>query len=120
MTELYLIAHKVRGELAFDIAERMVCSECHGTKEFTTGAAFHDCNECDSQGFWWIIPTSGHRAYPYASKECEWDELSVGLPPDDLPDHYAHCASPTIIRHRLEALLAALPPAPVKQFKRRF
>src|SRR5258708_9323898 len=118
MSELYLIAHKVRGELAFDIAERMVCAECQGNS--STGRDPYVCFECDDLGYWWVIPTSGHRAYPYANKECEWDELSVGLPPDDLPDHYAHCASPTIIRQPLQDLLPALPPAPVKQFKRRF
>lgn len=42
MSELYLILHKVRGEPAFDIAEKM---EVEGEE-------------------WWIIPTSGHRAYP--------------------------------------------------------
>lgn len=42
MSEPYLILHKVRGEPAFDIAEKM---EVEGEE-------------------WWIIPTSGHRAYP--------------------------------------------------------
>jgi len=110
MSELYLIAHKVCGEPAFDIAERMECPLCHSV----------GCVECDGLGYWWIIPTSGHRAYPYANTECEWDELSVGPPPANLTDHYAHSASPTVIRQRLEDLLASLPPAPVKQFKRRF
>ncbi len=40
--EPYLICHKVRGASAFDIAIRM---EVNGE-------------------FWWIIPTSGHRAHP--------------------------------------------------------
>ncbi len=83
MSALYLIAHKVRGEPAFDIAERMVCPLCDSA----------GCPECDD-GFWWIIPTSGHRAHPYAHKECEWDALSVGLPPSDLPDHYPVAAEP--------------------------
>ena|SRR5579871_4801829 len=57
MSDLYLIAHKVRGEPAFDVATRIQCPEC----------SIEDvkaCTECDCTGFWWIIPTSGHRAYP--------------------------------------------------------
>jgi hypothetical protein len=41
MSEPFLILHKVRGEPAFDIAEML---------------------EMDDD-VWWIIPTSGHRAY---------------------------------------------------------
>jgi hypothetical protein len=41
--ELYLILHRVRGEPAFDIAARLDIGSAGG----------------------WIIPTSGHRAYPY-------------------------------------------------------
>lgn len=41
--ELYLIAHKVRGAVAFDIAIQM---------------------EMDD-GVWWILPSVGHRAYPF-------------------------------------------------------
>ena len=63
---MYLIAHKVRGERAFDVAE------------------------LDGNG-WWIIPTSGHRAYPYWTYKLvdlfAYD--NVGQPPDDLRDHYA-------------------------------
>lgn len=40
--QLYLIAHKVRGELAFDIAIQLEIGD----------------------GVGWLIPTSGHRAYP--------------------------------------------------------
>lgn len=43
MTELFLIAHKVSGELAFDVATPLQIGEERG----------------------WIIPTSGHRAYPF-------------------------------------------------------
>lgn len=76
----YLILHKVRGEPAFDIAEPM---------------------EVDGER-WWIIPTSGHRAYPYwhckmtdlghfdfnlgyqgLSEPAEWYPMPV-----DWPDHY--------------------------------
>ena len=71
MTELYLIAHVVRGQPAFDIAEQM---------------------EVEDE-VWWIIPTSGHRAYPYWSTAL--DEPIHGYitelcpdPPTDHPDHY--------------------------------
>lgn len=66
----HLILHKVRGEPAFDVAQ-----------ELEVG------NET-----WWIIPTSGHRAYPFQ----KWpvnelfalggtEILSI---PEDWPDHY--------------------------------
>lgn len=82
MTEPYLILHKVRGDPAFDIAEKL-----------TVG---------DEEG--WIIPTSGHRAYPI--RHWKLDDLVDGSdcgsfhPMDllnydeapaliaDLPDHY--------------------------------
>lgn len=70
----HLILHKVRGEPAFDIAEKLLIGDEEG----------------------WIIPTSGHRAYPYV----EWplgsvlpagavdpDNLKYAIPPD-WPDHY--------------------------------
>jgi hypothetical protein len=56
MTDLYLIAHKVRGEPAFDIAQHMTCPKCDLGDPF--------CSACDGAGHWWIIPTSGHRAFP--------------------------------------------------------
>ena len=65
MTDLYLIAHKVRGQPAFDIAER--------------------CDDMDSEGDpgpWWIIPTSGHRAHPYWSQHLD----QLGAVKDDVPD----------------------------------
>jgi hypothetical protein len=43
MEELYLIAHRVRGEVAYDVAQRWLLS--NGQER-------------------WLIPTSGHRAYP--------------------------------------------------------
>jgi hypothetical protein len=64
MSELYLIAHKVRGEPAFDIAVKMEMAD----------------------GCWWIIPTSGHRAFPYW--HCGFVPLETGPMPADLPDHY--------------------------------
>ena len=66
MSELYLIAHKVRGEPAFDIAVKM--------------------------GDWWIIPTSGHRAYPFwwgYDLERAIDMGVLDTMPADLQDHYA-------------------------------
>jgi hypothetical protein len=45
VTDLYLILHKVRGEPAFDIASKLQIGDEEG----------------------WIIPTSGHRAYPRAN-----------------------------------------------------
>ena len=69
---MYLIAHKVRGEPAFDIAEPMQVGD----------------------ETWWVIPTSGHRAYPYwTSKLEDWDvweiwEKQMPSMPLDLRDHY--------------------------------
>jgi hypothetical protein len=99
MSELYLIAHKVSGEAAFDVALRMDCPECeHGTRSEETDMGWEEwpCGECDGLGYWWIIPTSGHRAYPYDYKELEWDELSVGQPPEGLQDHYQHGPTPKV------------------------
>ena len=77
MSESYLIAHKVRGEAAFDVAIK-----------FDFG---------DEEG--WLIPTSGHRAYPYWSMAIEalWSYVPADYfiygapnsPPTDLPDHYS-------------------------------
>lgn len=73
----YLIAHKVRGQPAFDIAIPM----------FVEGY--------DEP--WWIVATSGHRAYPYWSRELrlvvDWPMQEIDghpLPdmPPDWPDHY--------------------------------
>lgn len=76
MTEtLYLIAHKVRGKAAFDIAIQMTVEDC-------------------PDEVFWIIPTSGHRAYPWWHHELDMgfaiDDILAELPmPADLPDHYA-------------------------------
>lgn len=89
MTEnLYLILHKVRGEPAFDVAQRL-----------------EDNLEGETQlGEVWIIPTSGHRAYPFwthplNSVLIEGDTPYQSFPlidaplyetmPLDLKDHYA-------------------------------
>lgn len=108
-TDLFLIAHKVRGEPAFDVATQMLCSICDGLCDVTNNAP---CHECDSLGYWWIIPTSGHRAYPYGWYDMAEIELN-GYPqitlmqyltdphytqpmPADLPDHYRHHAAPRL------------------------
>ncbi len=130
MSDPYLIAHKVRGEPAFDIAEKMECPLCDGQGIFQgeePDGGDSRCVECEANGYWWIIPTSGHRAYPYWAEELdvfngEFGTSLRGVPemPDDIPDHYAHSTSPTQVRDRLAALLESLPPVPVEPFKRRF
>lgn len=77
MSEPYLIAHLVRGEPAFDIAIRMDGPDEDGDE-------------------WWIIPTSGHRAYPYNTAKLSEDSLLIlESCPAGWPDHYPHSASPT-------------------------
>jgi hypothetical protein len=72
----YLILHKVRGEPAFDIAEQIQIGDEEG----------------------WIIPTSGHRAYPHQiwplPPECEEAAFNTRLPAD-WPDHYEYNDNPT-------------------------
>ena len=123
MTDLYLIAHKVRNEPAFDVATRMECPEC----------AAQGCNECDDSGFWWIIPTSGHRAYPYAHwqfcgsdyigmKTLGFEQHPFNVPPmpPDLPDHYPHALAPDAPKRNLIDLLNLRPKsAPTTPFPRR-
>lgn len=129
MTDLYLIAHKVRGEPAFDIAEKVPCSYCQ-SYESVTGLwceAEHDqatCIECDQLGFQWVIPTSGHRAYPYWHQDlqqimhraCHFD---AEMPPS-LPDHYVHKAAPKVdLTTLLGIRKPAAPTAPSAPFPRR-
>lgn len=59
--ELYLIAHKVRGELAWDVAHKLQIGDEEG----------------------WLIPTSGHRAYPLTHWKLD-DLVDV----DDYPHKY--------------------------------
>ncbi len=75
MSEPYLIAHVVRGQEAFDIAEKIMIGNEEG----------------------WIISTSGHRARPYWYQQLDWvfrrfsphvNELPPGKPPEGWPDHY--------------------------------
>lgn len=90
----YLIAHKVRGEVAYDVAEKLECSLCHG----------QGCFECDDQGYWWVTSTYGHRAYPFwyrdlwELKEQDGDDHYCIMPvvpdmPADLPEHFPVSAS---------------------------
>lgn len=69
----FLIAHKVRGEEAFDIAVQLQIGSDLG----------------------WIIPTSGHRAYPYWTTLITGDILG-GKPdmPLEWPDHYQAAQPP--------------------------
>ncbi len=89
---LFLIAHKVRGAAAFDIALRC---DSMGTP--------------DDPGPWWVIPTSGHRAFPYWTRAIYMDDRELWinedmvatvvfkLPdmPEDWPDHYSCNDRPT-------------------------
>lgn len=79
MKELFLILHKVRGEPTFDIAIRITNPDYVGEDM-------------------WIIPTSGHRAYPYQRwpMRTMWHHSTNGEyvpalvdPPPDWPDHYS-------------------------------
>src|SRR5678815_4364024 len=63
MTESFLILHKVRGEPAFDVATQLRCPLCDDG-ERPGDRTPRACQECRATGYWWIIPTSGHRAYP--------------------------------------------------------
>ncbi len=82
MTEPYLILHKVRGEPAFDVAIRC-----------------EDMGTPSDPGPWWIIPTSGHRAFPLDTTPLRVSGEQLMLEPegenwDTLPDHYSAQASP--------------------------
>ena len=132
MTELFLVAHKVRGEAAFDIAVRMECPECHNAN-YDSEDDF--CHECDGLGYWWIIPTSGHRAYIHTAHRLDKVfELGPGLTEKwlweinkdingswtNLPDHYQVTASRhTPKRDLLAALGLDKPAAPATPFPRR-
>ena len=114
---MFLILHKVRGEPAFDIAEKWQCPECS-----------EGCDECDMMGYWWICSTSGHRARPY-----KWwpvadlgvfhdvgvhDPITVEPLPAHWPDHYRLNKAPKPDTADLLAKLTAHLPKPAP-FKRR-
>jgi len=80
---LYLVAHKVSGTPAFDVAIQM------------------PMNVDGEEEIWWIIPTSGHRAYPYWSCELsQVDDLDImhhlSQCPDPWPDHYWQPTDPKL------------------------
>ena len=86
----YLILHKVRGEPAFDIAIKMEVEEL-GEE-------------------WWIIPTSGHRAYPYAYQPFHAMDIGPGFDiemPDPWPDHFTVKSEPKA-KNILDNIVAAL------------
>jgi len=87
----------VRGEAAFDVAVQMECPHCAGAGEIwglSSNKQFH-CFDCDEQGFWWIIPTSGHRAFPYWNIHLDVWGIAPDMPPD-WPDHYKTNPAPTL------------------------
>jgi hypothetical protein len=123
--ELFLIAHKVRGEPAFDIATRIPCPECAIDPEVEWG-----CAECDMFGYWWIVPTSGHRAFPYWSEQlhravdwamCSVNNNAVPPMPDGLPDHYLTRAAPSAPKPAfLQSLLKPAAPPRISINRRGF
>lgn len=85
MTDLYLICHKVRGEAAFDVASKLQIGDEVG----------------------WVIPTSGHRAYPFWRESlsfvlqealASWEDVVLEkiteTMPEGLRDHYSVEAPP--------------------------
>lgn len=84
----FLILHKVRGEPAFDVAEKMECPICRDRGEPC------EADNCED-GHWWIISTSGHRAYPYWT--CPIYSLC------DVNDRYNHRLLTTAWGHYLQA-----------------
>lgn len=105
--EPFLIAHLVRGEPAFEVAERSPCMLCKGYE--TIDGSFieptrskEDCNYCHD-GWTWIVSTSGHRAHPYWHTKLSIHNINDGIcmclcgndvhyvpnPPTDWPDHYS-------------------------------
>lgn len=133
--EPFLILHKVRGVPAFDIAEKLICPECN----LGDGMVKEEyCEGCNDEGFWWIIPTSGHRAHPLRywalndifnhieSSDGRIDELSMidELHRTDLqmlmalPDHYPTRSSPSTPSLDLISALGIKPSVPT-DFKRR-
>lgn len=81
----YLILHKVRGEPAFDIAQK----QCEGSEPCQPNCGlFPECKNEET----WIIPTSGHRCYPYwkipLGEIVQNDVFYNQAVPEGWPDHY--------------------------------
>jgi len=94
VSELFLIAHSVRGEAAFDVAVQMKCPFCQSYESVTgqwceAEREQEDCFDCEALGYWWTIPTCGHRAFPYwwiemneAYSTCyPWTNVQLTCPP---------------------------------------
>jgi hypothetical protein len=117
----YLIAHLVRGTPAFDIAHRLPCPECQSYESVTgeyceSRKPQSECDECERLGYWWIVGTSGHRAYPWWDVQLidlsyMWDDdhhsimKDVSTMPSPWPDHYPTRSTP---KSSGSSLLAAL------------
>ena len=89
----YLILHKVRGEAAYDIAEKITIGDEVG----------------------WIIPTSGHRAYPLENWQLE-SLLGCTIVDCDLAsvrDHYEVMA--TSPKKTVANIMALLPTAKIRR-----
>jgi hypothetical protein len=115
MSDLFLILHKVRGLPAFDIAEQM---EVNGE-------------------VWWIIPTSGHRAYPFRKwpfNELAYTVTGLTIPDDDKrtnyhmdewtswPDHYQASQARSRLATAASDILSLMgltKPKPTEPVKRR-
>jgi len=121
VTDLYLIAHKVRGEPAFDIATHLTCPKCEATDDH--------CSACDGAGHWWIVPTSGHRAFPYwdcpLNVAIDWPLMQIhgrgipDVPLDTIRDHYAVERDIAVDLVKVLGLIHK-PLAPLAPLKRRF
>jgi len=99
---LYLIAHSVRGEAAFDVATQMECPHCQGCSN--EGREPYVCFDCDDKGWWWIIPTSGHRAFPY------WTEELIGILQLAFDEQYIIKGQPGLV-YDGEAHIPEMPPS---------
>jgi hypothetical protein len=85
MEELYLIAHQVRGEVAYDVAQRLLLSNGRPL---------------------WLIPTTGHQAYPLRWMKLD-ESLALTVSAEELAgvrDHYAYLEERKL-RARLRAWL---------------
>jgi hypothetical protein len=101
MSDPFLILHKVHSAPAFDIAERHDTIPTGEARYNTDGTvrlsnlALDIIDEELDPPPWWIIPTSGHRAYPWwwveinnvPDIQCLLDSTPSGMP-DNWPDHY--------------------------------
>ena len=110
MSDLYLILHKVRGAPAFDVAERIQLGDEEG----------------------WIIPTSGHRAYPVWYSDlfglidegtgCHVLDGYLGHVmknmPEDLRDHYECSREPSTPTRSLSTLLGRILSKPNLRIRR--